>query len=252
MPQLPQYAGPAVLSAVVVVFAIAWPVVSAATPRWPASIVLAVTGLLGIWVVSLLPSDTVFSARATELWLAPVAGAAALGVLLMFLIQIFHLPGGLQRILTTALLTVGAVIAASSAGWALVFRHKFDAQITGPGFDGITGLTWLLLTVLAGLVGAALVTVLPMRRAVRMVLAVIVATVIALVLQWVRPSVLSAPAVVAAVITGLIVALGSSFAGSKELAPTARNHPMTAVAAGSASTIVAGMISYFAMHALPW
>src|SRR5699024_1956131 len=89
VPNLPLWVSPAVLSVLVIGFSIAWPVTVSPTPRWGISAVLALTGLASVWVVSLLPAHVEFSPLATELWLAPVGGAAALGVLLIFGVQTF-------------------------------------------------------------------------------------------------------------------------------------------------------------------
>lgn len=221
-------------------------------PRWGVSTGLAVTGLAPIWVVALLPTHVEFSARATDLWLAPVGGAAAFGVLLICVIQTFTLPGGVQRFLTTAMLAVGATIAASAGGWTLLLRHKYEVAAGSLGVEQISGVTWLMLTILAALAVANLVTLLPVRLRTRMIAIVVVATVVAVALQFFRPGPLSVPAVVASAITALIVALADSFGDTEETSPAALSHPLTAVAVGSGTTIVTGMVSYFVIHVLPW
>lgn len=235
-----------------VVFALAWPVTVSATPRWGVSAGLALPGLSAVWIVSLLPLDTRFSGRAVDLWLAPVGGAIALGVLLIFVIQTFTLPGGVKRSLRTAMLVVGAVIGPAAAGWALLFRNKFEVAAGTVGADRITGVTWLMLTVLAALVVAVLATLIPTRLRNRMVITIVGATVVAVALQLFRPGPLSVPSVIASAVAALIVALVDSFSHSPEAPPTALQHPFTAVAVGSATTIVPGMVSYFVIHALPW
>lgn len=240
------------MSAVVIVFSLAWPVTVSSTPRWGVSAGLAATGLFSIWVVSLLPPDAHFSHLAIDLWLAPVGGAAALGVLIMFVIQTFTLPGGVKRSLTTAMLAVGAVISATAAGWTLLLRHKYEVATGTFGVERITGVTWLMLTVLAALAVAALATIIPTRRRNRMIVAVVGATVIAVALQFFRTGPLSAPAVIASAMVALIVALADSFSNTPEAPQGALAHPLTAVAVGSGTTIVTGMVSYFVIHALPW
>ena len=251
-PNLPKLTGPALLTVLVVVFALAWPVTVSATPRWGVSAGLALPGLSAVWIVSLLPLDTRFSGRAVDLWLAPVGGAIALGVLLIFVIQTFTLPGGVKRSLRTAMLVVGAVIGPAAAGWALLFRNKFEVAAGTVGADRITGVTWLMLTVLAVLVVAVLATLIPTRLRNRMVITIVGATVVAVALQLFRPGPLSVPSVIASAVAALIVALVDSFSHSPEAPPTALQHPFTAVAVGSATTIVPGMVSYFVIHALPW
>src|SRR5699024_276962 len=97
LPSLPALTGPVVMSALVVTFALTWPVLITAAPRWGVSAVLGTTGLASVWVASLLPAHAQFSSAPTELWLAPVGGAAALGILAMFVIQTFTLPGEIGR-----------------------------------------------------------------------------------------------------------------------------------------------------------
>lgn len=252
LPSLPSLTGPLVLSALVIVFAIAWPVTVSTTPRWGVSAALALPGLLAIWIVSLLPLDARFSGRALDLWLAPVGGAAALGVLIIFVIQTFAMSVGIKRALTTAMLAIGAVISATSAGWALLLRNKYEVALGAYGAERISGVTWLMLTVLAALAVAAAITLLPVRRRNRMIIAVLVATAIAIALQLVRPGPLSVPAVFASAITALMVALLDSFSVSHEAPKSALSHPLTAVAMGSTAVIAPGMVSYFVIHALPW
>lgn len=252
LPSLPALTGPLVVSALVVVFALAWPVMITAAPRWGVSAGLAATGLAAIWVVALLPPHVDFSTASTELWLAPVGGAAALGVLVMFVIQTFTLPGGVQRFLTTAMLAVGAVISATGAGWTMLLRNKYEVAQGVLGVERITGVTWLMLTILAALAVASLATLLKTRLRVRMIAIVVAATLVAVALQFFRPGALSVPAVLAGIIAALIVALAESFADTRELPATARQHPLSAVAVGTGSTIVAGMVSYFVIHVLPW
>lgn len=251
-PNLPKLTAPLVLSALVVVFALAWPMTVSTRPRWGVSAGLALPGLSAVWIVSFLPLDTRFSGRALDLWLAPVGGAMALGVLLMFVIQTFTLPGGVKRSLRTAMLAVGAVIGPAAAGWALLLRNKYEVAAGAFGADRITGVTWLMLTVLAALAVAALATLIPTRRRNRMVITIVGATVVAVALQVLRPGPLSVPSVIASAITALIVALVDSFSQSQEAPQAALQHPLTAVAVGSAATIVPGMVSYFVIHALPW
>ena len=251
LPNLPTLTGPLVVSLLVVIFSLAWPVTVSATSRWGVSAGLAVPGLLAVWLVSLLPLGMRFSERALELWLAPVGGAIALGVLLMFVIQTFTLPGGVKRSLTTAMLAIGAVISGLAAGWALLLRNKYEVAAGAFGVERITGVTWLMLTVLAALAVAALATLVPTRRRNRMILTIVGATAVAVALQFFRPGPLSVPAVIASAITALIVALGDSFSDSPEAPQAALGHPLTAVAVGSAATIVPGMVSYFVIHALP-
>ncbi|GAA4475429.1 hypothetical protein GCM10023190_10980 [Enteractinococcus fodinae] len=252
LPNLPTFTGPLVVSLLVVVFSLAWPVTVNAKPRWSVSAGLAVPGLLAVWLVSLLPLGTRFSERALELWLAPVGGAIALGVLLMFVIQTFTLPGGVKRSLATAMFAVGAVISGVAAGWALLLRNKYEVAAGAYGVERITGVTWLMLTVLAALAVAALVTLVPTRRRNRMILTIVGATAVAVALQFFRPGPLSVPAVIASAITALMVALVDSFSDSPEAPQAALGHPLTAVAVGSARAIVPGMVSYFVIHALPW
>ncbi|HEY4557680.1 MAG TPA: hypothetical protein VIG82_05770 [Enteractinococcus sp.] len=252
LPNLPALTGPVVVSALVVLFAIAWPVTVSGTPRWGVSAGLAGTGLFAVWLVSLLPPTVQFSNRAIELWLAPVGAAAALGVLIMFGIQTFTMSAGLKRFLTTAMLSVGAVIAATAAGWALLLRNKYEVAIGTFGVERITGLTWLMLTVLAALAVAALATLLPTRRRNRMIVAVVGATAVAIALQFFRTGPLSTPAVIASAIVALIVALADTFSSNQEVPQTVLEHPLTAVAVGSGATIVSGMVSYFVIHVFPW
>ena len=252
LPNLPTFTGPLVVSLLVVIFSLAWPVTVNAKPRWGVSAGLAVPGLLAVWLVSLLPLGTRFSERALELWLAPVGGAIAVGVLLMFVIQTFTLPGGVKRSLKTAMFAVGAVISGVAAGWALLMRNKYEVAAGAYGVERITGVTWLMLTVLAALAVAALATLIPTRRRNRMILTIVGATAVAVALQFFRPGPLSVPAVIASAITALMVALVDSFSDSPEAPHAALEHPLTAVAVGSATAIVPGMVSYFVIHALPW
>ncbi|GAA2032859.1 hypothetical protein GCM10009720_11580 [Yaniella flava] len=252
VPNLPVWVGPLVLSVLVVGFAFAWPTIVSSHRRWGVTAGLAGAGLVAIWSVTLLPINAEFSTMANELWLAPVGGAAALGVLAMFVIQTFTLPGGLKRFLTTATLAVGAIVAATSAGWTLLLRHKYEAAAGSLGLERISGVTWLMLTMLAALAVAALVTLLPARRRTRMVAIIVVATVVAVALQFFRPGPLSVPAVLASAITALIVGLTDSFSETQEVAAKTLQHPLTAVAAGSATTMVSGMVAYFVIHVLPW
>ena len=189
---------------------------------------------------------------ATELWLAPVGGAAALGVLLMFGLQTFAPPGGLQRFLATAMLAVGAVIAATSAGWAMLLRQKYEVAQGTIMIERITGLTWLMLTLLVALAVAALATLVPTRRRNRMIAVIIGATLVAIIMQVIRPGVLSVPAVIGAAIAALIIALADSFSTTQETLPESLKHPLTAVALGTGTTIVTGMVGYFVINVLPW
>lgn len=252
IPNLPTLAGPVTMSLLVVVFSAAWPFLVSATPRWQVSAALAVTGLAAVWVVALLPSDTVFTRASSELWLAPIGGAAALGVLLMFVIQTFTLPGGMQRFLTTAVYAMGAVIAATSAGWTLLLRNKYEVAQGALGVERISGVTWLMLTILVALAVAALGSLVPGARRNRMIASIVGATAVAIIMQVIRPGVLSVPAVIAGAVAALIVALAHSFSTTRETPRTALTHPMTAIAVGSGTTIVTGMVSYFVIHALPW
>lgn len=252
VPNLPQWVSPVVLSVLVIGFSIAWPVTISTTPRWGVSAVLAFTGLASVWVVSWLPTHVEFSPLATELWLAPVGGAAALGVLLIFGVQTFSPAGGLQRFLATAMLCVGAVIAASTAGWAMLLRQKFEVAQGTLVIERITGLTWLMLTILVALVVAALAALLPTRRRNRMIAVVVGATLVAVIMQVIRPGVLSVPAVIGAAITALIIALADSFSETKETLPESLHHPLSAVALGTGTTIVTGMVGYFVINVLPW
>lgn len=252
LPSLPALAGPLVVTALVVLFALAWPVLITGATRWSVSTAISITGLVATWVVALLPPHADFSTAATELWLAPVGGAAALGVLAMFVIQTFTLPAGLQRFLTTAMFSIGAVVAATAAGWTMLLRTKYETAAGTLAAQPMTGLTWLMLTVLATVAAASLATLLKARLRVRMISIVAAATIVAVALQLLRPGALSVPAVLAGIVTALIVALVESFADSRELPMTARAHPLTAVAVGTGTTIVTGMVSYFVIHVLPW
>lgn len=252
LPSLPRLTGPLILSGLVLVFALAWPVTVSATPRWGVSAALAAPGVAAIWIVSLLPLDARFSGRAVDLWLAPVGGLAAFAVLLIFVIQTFTMSAGTKRVLTTAMLSIGAILSASAGGWALLLRNKYEVAFGAYGVERISGVTWLMLTVLAALAVAALATLLPTRLRNRMVITIVAATVVAVALQFFRPGPLSVPAVLAGAITALLVALLDSFSQSREAPNAALTHPLTAVAVGSATTIVPGMVSYFVIHALPW
>ena len=252
VPNLPQWVSPVVLSVLVIGFSAAWPVMVSPSPRWGVSGVIALTGLASVWVVSLLPAHVQFSPLATELWLAPVGGSAALGVLLIFGVQTFTLPGGLQRFLATAMLSVGAVIAATTAGWAMLLRQKFEVAQGTLVIERITGLTWLMLTILVALAVAALATLLPTRRRNRMIAVVVGATLVAIIMQVIRPGVLSVPAVIGAAIAALIIALADSFSETNETLPASLNHPLTAVSLGTGTTIVTGMVGYFVINVLPW
>ncbi len=252
VPNLTQWVSPVVLSVLVLVFALAWPIIIDPKPRWGVSAVLAFTGLASVWTVSLLPTHFEFTPVVTELWLAPVGGIAALGVLLSFGVQVFSPPGGVQRFLSTAMLSMGAVIAATAAGWAMLLRHKYEVAQGVFAGERITGVTWLMLTVLIALAVAVAATLLPTRRRNRMVAVIVGATLVAIIMQVVRPGVLSMPAVIASAIAALIVGLADSFSGTKEVSPTSLRHPLTAVAVGSGTTIVTGMVGYFVIHVLPW
>lgn len=252
IPNLPKMTGPVVISVLVAVFALAWPRLVSPTPRWGVSCGLGVVGLAAVWTVALLPAGTAFSTHASELWLAPVGGAAALGMLIVFVIQTFTLPGGVKRFLTTAMLGAGAVIAASAGGWTMLFRHKYEAALGALEVERISGVTWLMLTILAALAVAALATLLPVRRRNRMTVAIVGATVVAIALQFFRPGVLSVPAVIASALAALMVGLADSFSDTHETSAVSLHHPLTAVAVGSGSTIVTGMLSYFVIHVLPW
>lgn len=252
VPTLPVLTGPLVMSLVVVLFSIAWPFLVSPNPRWDVSTALSVTGLAAVWVVALLPADTRFSSFNTELWLAPIGGAAALGVLLIFGIQTFRLPGGVNRVLSTAIFAVGAVLAATTAGWTLLLRHKYEVAQGALEVERISGVTWLMLTVQITMAVAALVTLLPSRRRNRMIAVIVTAVIIAVGLQLLRPGVLSVPAVLASAVVALIIGLANSFANTTETSAAALRHPLTAVAVGTGTPVVAGMISYFVIHVLPW
>ncbi|HIY85722.1 MAG TPA: hypothetical protein H9822_04655 [Candidatus Yaniella excrementavium] len=252
LPSLGALTGPIVVSVLVVVFALTWPVLCTSAPRWGVSMILGVTGLAAVWTVSLLPAHAVFSSAPTELWLAPVGGAAALGILAMFIMQTFTLPGGVNRFMTTAMFSVGAVTVATAAGWALLLRNKYDVADGVLGAERITGLTWLMLTILAAVAAASLATLFKTRLRMRMVAIVVVATLVTVALQFLRPGPLSVPAVLAGIIAALTIALTESFADTHELPATARQHPASAVAVGTGTTIVSGMIGYFVLHVLPW
>lgn len=240
------------MSALVVVFTWAWSVMLGTGRRWGVPVVLGATGLAAVWVVSLLPADTVFSSAVTELWLAPVGGAAALGILVIFVLQTVALPGGVKRFLTTALLAVGTVVAATAAGWTMLLRNKYEVAAGSLGVERISGVTWLMLTILAALAVASVTTLLKTRLRIRMVAILAAATVVAVALQFIRTGPLSVPAVVAGMIAALIVALTEGFADTSEASEMALKHPMTGVAVGSGTTIVTGMVSYFLIHVLPW
>lgn len=252
LPNLPAATGPLVMSALVVIFALTWPRLVSSVWRWDISAALGIAGLLAIWSVALLPVTARFSTTTTELWLAPVGGAVAVGVLAVFIIQIFSLPGGVDRFLTTSILALGAVIAVTSAGWTMLLRNKYEVAIGSLGVERISGVTWLMLTIFAALAAASLLTLLPGRRGMRMIAVVIGAILVAVALQILRPGPLSVPAVVAAGIAGLLVALVDSFADSTEAPIGELAHPLTAVAVGSGTVMATGMVSYFVIHALPW
>lgn len=252
LPNLPALTGPLVVSALVIVFALTWPVLCTAGTRWGVSAILGATGLAAVWSVSLLPAHADFSSAPTELWLAPIGGAGALGILAMFVVQTFTLPGGVHRIMTTAMLSMGAVVVATAGGWALLLRNKYEVADGVLGVERITGLTWLMLTILAAVAAASLATLLKTRLRVRMVAIVVIATLVAVALQFLRPGPLSVPAVLAGIIAALTVALTESFADTRELPAAARQHPASAVAVGTGTTIVSGMIGYFVIHVLPW
>lgn len=252
LPSLPALTGPLVLSGLVAVFALTWPILCTSRPRWSVSAILGVTGLAAVWSVSLLPRYADFSSAPTELWLAPIGGAAALGILAMFITQTFTLPGGVHRIMTTAMFSVGAVLIATAGGWALLLRNKYEVAQGVLGVERISGMTWLMLTILAAVAAASLATLLKTRLRMRMVAIVAVATLVAVALQVLRPGPLSVPAVLAGIIAALTIALTESFADSRELSETARQHPASAVAVGAGTTTVSGMIGYFVIHVLPW
>ncbi|GAA4116984.1 hypothetical protein FB556_2655 [Enteractinococcus coprophilus] len=252
VPNLPQWVSPVALSVLVIGFAVAWPVMVRPTPRWGISAVLAFTGLSSVWTVTLLPAHVEFSPMATELWLAPVGGAAALGVLLIFGVQTFSLPGGPQRFLSTAMFSLGAVIAATAAGWAMLLRQKYEVAQGAIMIERFTGLTWLMLTILVSLAVAALATLLPTRRRNRMIAVIVGATVVAVIMQIIRAGVLSVPAVIGGALGALIIALADSFSETKEAPAASLKHPLTAIGLGTGVTIVAGMVGYFVLHVLPW
>lgn len=240
------------MSVLVAMFALAWPVLIGTPRRWVTSIVLGITGLASIWTVSLLPTNADFSSAATELWMAPVGGAAAFGIFVMFVIQVVTLPGGVQRFLTTAMLAIGAVIAATAAGWTMLLRHKYEVAAGSLGVERISGVTWLMLTILAAVAAASLATLLKTRVRTRLIAIVVVATVVSVALQFVRTGPLSVPAVLAGIVAALIVALADRFGDTNEVPTASLNHPLTAVAVGSGTTIVTGMVGYFFIHLLPW
>ena len=252
LPNLPVTSGPLIMSALVVIFALTWPRLVSSNWRWDISAALGIAGLLAIWLVALLPVTARFSTTTTELWLAPVGGAVAVGVLAVFIIQIFTLPGGVDRFRATAMLALGAVIAATGSGWTMLLRNKYEVAIGSLGVERISGVTWLMLTILAALAAASVLTLLPGRRGMRMIAVVIGAILVAVALQILRPGPLSVPAVVAASIAGLLVALVESFADSTEVPNGELAHPVSAVALGSGTVMATGMVSYFVVHALPW
>lgn len=240
------------MSIIAGIFAVTWPVMVGGSLRWGVSAVLGVTGLAAIWVVSLLPTDADFSSAATELWLAPVGGVAALGILVMFVIQTVNLSSGVKRFLTTAMLAVGTVIAATAAGWTMLLRHKYEVAAGSAGVERITGVTWLMLTILATVAVATLATLVKTRLRNRLVVIVLAGAVVAVALQFFRPGPLSVPAVLAGIIAALMVALAESFAEAREIPAATLKHPMSAVAVGSGTTIMTGMVTYFVLNALPW
>lgn len=252
LPNLPVSTGPLVMSGLVVIFALAWPRLVNPNWRWGISAALGIAGLLAIWLVALLPVTARFSTTTTELWLAPVSGAVAVGVLAVFIIQIFSLPGGVDRFRATSMLALGAVIAVTGAGWTMLLRNKYEVAIGSLGVERISGVTWLMLTIFVALAIASVLTLLPGRRAMRLIAVVIGAILVAVALQLLRPGPLSVPAVVAASIAGLLVALVDSFADSTEVPIGELGHPLSAVAVGSGTVMATGMVSYFVIHALPW
>lgn len=252
LPSLSPVISPLIVSILVITFAICWPLLVSPAPRWGVSTGLAITGLLSVWVLSSLPIGTTFAETTRDLWLAPVGGAAAFGVLLVFVIQTFTLPGGLKRFLATGMLALGAVIVTTASGWSLLLRHKVEVDAGTGGVELITGVTSFMLTTLAALVVAALATLLPVRRGVRMIPTVGAAIVLAVIAQLVYDGPLAIAALVSAGLAGLIVALADAYSTTREASRVSLQHPMTAVAVGSGVTIVTGMVSYFVVNALPW
>src|SRR5699024_1023024 len=122
----------------------------------------------------------------------------------------FTLPGGVNRFMTTAMFSVGAVTVATAAGWALLLRNKYDVADGVLGAERITGLTWLMLTILAAVAAASLATLFKTRLRMRMVAIVVVATLVTVALQFLRPGPLSVPAVLAGIIAALTIALTES------------------------------------------
>src|SRR5699024_8914435 len=117
------------MSALVVIFALTWPRLVSSVWRWDISAALGIAGLWVIWSVAFRRVTARFSPPPTELGLAPVGGAVAVGVLAVFIFQIFSLPGGVARFLTTSILALGAVIAVTSAGWTMLLRNKYEVAI---------------------------------------------------------------------------------------------------------------------------
>src|SRR5699024_2860341 len=150
------------------------------------------------------------------------------------------------------ILALGAVIAVTSAGWAMLLRNKYEVAIGSLGGERISCVTWLMLTSFASLAAASLLPLLPGPRGRSVSAAVIGAILVSVALQILRPGPLSVPAVVAAGIAGLLVALVDSFADSTEAPIGELAHPLTAVAVGSGTVMATGMVSYFVIHALPW
>src|SRR5690625_6759762 len=130
------------MSALVVIFALTWPRLVSSVWRWDISAALGIAGLLAIWSVALLPVTARFSTTTTELWLAPVGGAVAVGVLGVFIIKFFSLPGEVDRFLLTSFLVLGEVVAVIRAGWTVLLGIKYEVAIGWLGVVCIRVVVW--------------------------------------------------------------------------------------------------------------
>lgn len=251
---------PLVVAALIVTMGVGWPRLNEPTRRRALSGIVSLAGLLAVVIVAVLPEGTVFVSeidgfQRPDLWLAPLAGVLAAGVILTFIVQLWIGPEKQDRPAATAGAIAGAGVAVAGAGWVLLAREDLQ-RVTDAG--GVTagsgvlqgGISWVGLVVLTGVIIAALLSLIPIKGMLQSLLVIGGALAITIALHAVNPQPVGPTAVVTAGIAALLVQLFHKIARVEE-PETASAHPTAAVAMGVAPVLATGMATYLALWLLP-
>lgn len=281
-----RWAVPSVLTGLLLIFAWGWPRLLGAPARRSLSATIAVPAVVVVWAVTLLDDQWNFSNETMlgdrpDLWLAPVAAATALGTIAGFVVQVLRGQGRPFRLESTASTVTGVAIGTSAAAWALLIRTQTEAVTawfeTGADLGaltpvGVSEIPVLTLSLLAGIVAASLIGVLPTTLLVRVFVMVVVAAALPLGLysglnQGEIPFVVALA--VAGVLSGALVGLiraaveqeqdvqaitliddaALESEGGESVAR--RGELIAGLSLGAAPVLVSGMVLYFTLWVVP-